>query len=449
MTHKSAYLILLLTVGIKVASAEDLQTLYQQALQFDPNIKSAQLQVEMSEAQRSQVGGMLLPQISANVNISGNNQNIDNHNPSLPGNPVTSNASLYNGQRYNVALTQSIIDLPKVWNWKRYQNIVAQYQSTNEEAAQTLIHNVIERYFQALEARDTLSLIESEIASTQKQVTQMQRQFEKQLVQITDVYELEAKLDLLVADQIAAKTQLDIALQGLTELTGQPTKNLAELRTDISFKELKGSIDEWVTQAEALNPGLSAQNKAIEAADDNLWAQQSRHLPTVDMQLNYYHTNTGQPGYQNQTSEVDTEMAAVNINIPIFSGGTTSAAAVEASKNLEINKQKRIAILRTLIKDTRDSFLSTNASVKRISATEKALQTSTKARQAMDKGFQYGMQTISDVLVSEDREFKAKREILQAKYAYIKNRARFERATGLINEQFLQTVNQWLTLAKS
>ena len=160
------------------------------------------------------------------------------------------------------------------------------------------------------------------------------------------------------------------------------------------------------------------------------------------MQLNYFNTNTDYQNNQTPTSE--TQVAAVNITIPLFSGGTTSRAADEASKSLEINKQKRIGLLRALIKDTRDSFLSTNASVKRIDAAEKALATSTKAREAIQKSFQYGMQTITQVLLSEDREFKAKQDILQAKYAYIKSRARFERVTGVINESFLQSINHWL-----
>ena len=429
-------LALLLSAGLQTVHADDnLIKLYQQALQFDPNVRSAQLQVEISEAQRGQAGGVLLPQINANANISANDQNTT---------PVINRQNQYVGERYTVSLTQSVIDLPKYWNWKRYQNIVAQYQSSNEEAQQALIYNVIERYFKVLEARDTLSLTEQEIASTQKQLTQMQHQFEKQLVKITDVYELEAKLDILLADQIQAKTLLDIAQQGITELTGQPVKTLSELKSDIFFKELTGNIDEWLKQAESLNPGLLAQNKAIDAANDNLWQQKAKHLPTVDMQLYYYNTNTGQAGQLNQPYLVETGTAAVNINVPLFSSGVMSHAVDEASKTLELNEEKRTALLRALIKETRDSFLSTNASVKRISAAEKALQTSSKAREAMEKGFQYGMQTISDVLVSQDREFKAKRDILQAKYDYITNRTRFERATGLITEQFLQAVNQWL-----
>lgn len=438
-------LIILLSISSS-PRAEDLLTLYRQATQSDPTTKLAQLQVELGEAQLTQARGTLMPQINANVNISGNNQNVTS---TIPNAPAVNNASLYGGERYTVALTQSVIDLPKFYNWQRYQNIVEQYESGNEEAQQTLMYNMIERYFNVLEVSDTLSLVEQEIASTQKQLQQMQRQFKKQMVKITDVYELEAKLDLLSANQIAVQTKLDIAQQNLMELTGKITQHLAPLRQDILFPQLTGSIDEWVAQAETLNPGVIAQNKAIDAADQNLWQQQAKHLPTVDMQLNYFNTNTGQPGFQNQTSLVETQMAAVNINVPIFSSGVTSGGVDEASKSLEINKEKRTLLLRTLIKDTRDSFLSTNASIKRISAAEKALESSTKAREAMQKGFNFGMQTISDVLVSEDREFKAKLDILQAKYEYIKNRARFEKSTGLINDKFIENVNQWLLTGKS
>ncbi|MFI3137283.1 MAG: TolC family outer membrane protein [Methylococcaceae bacterium] len=423
-------LALLLMLNSPLIVAEDLLALYSQAIQFNPNVKSAQLQIEMGEAQQGQAGGALLPQISANANISANNQ--------------TSNSisDTFNGERYSISLTQSVIDFPKLINWQRYQNIVEQYESSSEEVQQTLMYTVVERYFTALEANDTLLLIEQEISSTKKQLDQMRGRLEKQMAMITDVYELEAKLDVLLADKIAAQTKIDSAQQGLIELTGQSFNKLVKLRNDIAFLALSGAIDEWVAQAENQNPGLAAQDKAVEAADYGVWQQQSKHLPTVDMQLNYFNTNTGYQNNQTPTSE--TQVAAVNITIPLFSGGTTSRAADEASKSLEINKQKRIGLLRALIKDTRDSFLSTNASVKRIDAAEKALATSTKAREAIQKSFQYGMQTITQVLLSEDREFKAKQDILQAKYAYIKSRARFERVTGVINESFLQSINHWL-----
>ena len=51
---------------------------------------------------------------------------------------------------------------------------------------------------------------------------------------------------------------------------------------------------------------------------------------------------------------------------------------------------------------------------------------------------------MTDILNAQQEEFKAKRELSQAKYAYIKHRARFMRSVGMITEQNIQEVNNWL-----
>ena len=59
-----------------MVQGDDLMSIYQQAFFADPNLKAAQFQVELSEAQQAQAGGALLPQISANVNVSYNDRDI-------------------------------------------------------------------------------------------------------------------------------------------------------------------------------------------------------------------------------------------------------------------------------------------------------------------------------------------------------------------------------------
>jgi outer membrane protein len=431
MKKNLGLLLVLLTSPTQTLLAQNLIGIYQQAQLADPTLKTAELQIGVGEAQRGQAGGVLLPQISASANLSTNDFT-----------PANGASNSYKGKRYMVGLTQSVIDLPKFLNWQRYQKIVSHYELAYEEAQQVLMQNVVDKYFAVLEARDTLELVNQEIAVSQKQLEQVKKQFAKQMVKVTDVYELEAKLDLLFADAIDAKTKLDVAQQGVTELTGQSPGKLAGLRPDIDFTEIIGSIDDWMAQAQALNPALAAQDQAIAAAEYDVLQQHAKHLPSVDFQLTYYDTNTG---YQNtQSTAYKTSVAAVNINIPLFSGGVTSRQADEATKTLEINKEKQNAILRNMIKETREFFLSTNASVKRIKASTKALESSSKAREMMEKGFRYGFQSISDILMSQAREYKAKKDLLDAKYAYIRNRTHFERATGTITEQSLQAINKWL-----
>jgi len=94
--------------------------------------------------------------------------------------------------------------------------------------------------------------------------------------------------------------------------------------------------------------------------------------------------------------------------------------------------------------DTNTGYQSANANVRRIDASQKALESTAKARLAKETGFKYGVETLSDVLIAQQQEFKAKKELSKAKYSYIKNRIRFMQATGLITEENLSEVNSWL-----
>jgi outer membrane protein len=208
---------------------------------------------------------------------------------------------------------------------------------------------------------------------------------------------------------------------------------------------LEGNLDDWIAVAKSENPTLSVQLHSIEAAGSDVAVQKSRYLPVVDAQFNYYDTNTG---YQSANiGQTETQVAAINVNVPIFTGGVTTHRLFEAKHRLELSKTENEAKIRALIKETSDSYLSTNANVRRIDASQKALESTAKARLAKETGFRYGVETMSDMLDAQQQEFKAKKELSKAKYSYIKNRIRFMQATGLINEDNLSEVNSWLQAA--
>jgi outer membrane protein len=422
---------------VGTARAEDLLSIYQQALEADPQLQTAALKVEIGAAQKGQALGQMLPQISANTNWSKNEQKRNAVNGGAD------NITTYPGTRYTVSLTQSVLDFAKFWDWRRAQEIENQYTSENIEAQHTLMFNVVKKYFDVLEAEDQLYYLQAEKDSTRKQLEQVQKLYAKQLVLITDLYEVEARLDQINATEIEAETLLVTARESLKELTNTEPVALYKLRDEIDYKKLDGALADWIEVAKSENPTLAAQLSAIAAAGDNVAVQKSRYLPVVDMQLNYNATNTG---YQsiNLGSNYETQVAAINVTIPLFTGGTTTNRLFEAQHKLSMSKYENEAKIRALIKETSDSFLSSNASVRRISATRKALDSAIKSREAMESGFSYGVQTISDVLNAQKGEFKVKRDLSQAKYGYIKNKMRFLTATGLISDENMHEVNSWL-----
>jgi len=132
--------------------------------------------------------------------------------------------------------------------------------------------------------------------------------------------------------------------------------------------------------------------------------------------------------------------------VPIFTGGTTTHRLFEAQHRLEISKEELEAQIRALIKETSDSFLTSNANVRRIMASRKALESAVKSREAMERAFHYGVATVREVLEAQEDEFLAERNLSQAKYSYIKNRIRFLRAIGMISDENIREVNDWLEI---
>lgn len=419
----------------QMAQAEDLLGVYEQALQADPQLQSAKVKIDIGSAQKGQALGQMLPQINASGNWSANKQTIEARGPD--------GVSNFHGTRYSISLNQSLIDFAKFWEWRRAAKVEDQYAAEAIEAHNQLMFNVVERYFNELEAEDQLNFAKTEKLAAQKQLEQIQKQYAKQIVKITDLYAVEARLDQIIATEILAESQRVTAQQSLRELTGINPGALNKLRNGVDYQEIQGDLQQWIEMAESQNPAISAKQIAIEAAENNVTVQKSKYLPVVDFQMNYYDTNTGFQS-TNLGTGIQTEVAAINVNIPLFSGGTTTHQMFEAKSRLQLSRNDNEAAIRGITKETSDAFLSANANARHIKAAQKALDSAGKSREAMERGYHYGVVTISDVIKAQQDEFSAKKDFAQAKYNYIKNRIRFMHAIGSIAEENLQEINGWL-----
>jgi len=429
------WLIVIILAYTQTVVAEDLITVYQQALQADPQLKSAEVKVEIGSAQKGQALGQMLPQVSASGNWSANKQTVRG------GNQATTNN--FNGTRYYVSLNQTLVDFAKFWEWRRASKVEDQYAAEAIEAHNQLMFNVVERYFNELEAEDHLNFAKTEKQAAQKQLEQIQKQYAKQLLKVTDLYAVEARLDQIIASEILAESRRVTAQESLRELTGVTPATLNKLREAVNYQEIQGDLQQWIEMAQSQNPAISAKQIAIQAAENNVTVQKSKYLPVADLQLNFYDTNTG---FQNSNlgADTQTEVAAINVNVPLFSGGTTTHQLFEAQHRLRLSKNDNEAAIRAIIKETSDAFLSANADARHIRASQKAVESASKSREAMERGYHYGVVTISDVIKAQQDEFSTKRDLSQAKYSYIKNRIRFMHAIGSIAEENLQEINGWL-----
>lgn len=432
ITTLNACILLLASLTFtNITKADDLASAYQQALDSDPTTRSAGVKVQIGEAQKQQAVGQMLPQVSGSANWSTNHQT-----------PGRFPSNTYGGSRYVVSVNQTVVDMAKFSAWRKAKSVESQYSLENRQAEQNLLYEVTDKYFSVLEAEDELDLYRTEAEITQKEVEQIQHQFDKQMVKITDLYAIQAKLDQVNAAVVEAEAKAQTAKQALQQLTNAEPIGLAKLKEDIDYKPLEGKLDDWLAIARSENPAIAAQGYAIAAAGHEVDQQMAGHYPVVELQLNFYSTDTG---FQSaRTNETDTQVAALNVNVPIFSGGTTHQRVQEAKHKLTLNKYDNETKVRELNKVTSEAYLNTNASVRRIQANRKALKSASKSSDAMATGFNYGVQTLNDVLKAQEEEFQALHDLAKAKYGYVKNRVRFLQAVGSLSEDNLKEVNAWL-----
>ncbi|MFT7009112.1 MAG: outer membrane protein [Colwellia sp.] len=424
-------LVIALCLCVQQVNAQDLLQTYQQVVKSDPRLLIDTLGVEVGVARKNQSFGALLPQASLNSNLASNTRRMEGRS-----------IDHYSGERYSFSVQQTLFDMPKFRAWQKSGAVLEQFQFQLKETQSAVRLDTIERYFALLQANDELALVEEAIVAVSKQKDQVEALYNKQLVKITDFYEIEARLDMLGSQEVDASQKVALAKGGLSELTQEPVTKIVRLSKQIEFGEQAVNVDQAVESLASKSPKLKALGKSVEAARMHLKQQKERHYPVLGIQLSKQKSDIG---FDNTLSPVtDTEIAALTISIPLFSGGATSARVYEARQQLAISRATFDQELRKSTKELKDEFLQVGALERRIQATGKAMRSTQKSYQAIDKSFKFMVATISDVLDAQQAYLKSKREFQQTIYDYILSRARLKHKTGDLNDESVAKINTWL-----
>ncbi|HHZ68854.1 MAG TPA: hypothetical protein EYN54_00900 [Methylococcaceae bacterium] len=426
--------------GLPWVAAADLLGVYQQVLESDPRVRLAELNVQIGEAREQQVIADLLPQLNVTSSISTVRQDLEGNNPAISR---RGDRDSFKGERYSAVLSQPLFDLPKYYNWQRQQEVTKQAEHDQLETQQQIMLDVVQYYFKVLLAQDNLSVAENETVVSKAILLQLQELYKKQLVKITNLMDAQARSDLANAELLAAQTALVMAKEQLTELTGHSVQQLTPLRDDLTFRPVEGGVETWLERLTANNATLLSKRDVIKANNSSVKQQRSGHLPVVDFQLMVQRTDLGfnnsAVGLTNITS------ASVNVNMPLFTSGKTTAFHAEAIHRLESSKLQYETEFRKLRRELISNLTEINASVEKIRATKVALASAKKNYKAMEKGFKYGVVDSSEVFEAQRILSQANRDLFEAKYQYIFSRTNLMHLGGIISAHEIELINQWLT----
>ena len=419
------------SVSAKEYSA-DLVQLYREARLEDPRVLSAYAREQAGKEHQREAFGSLLPQLSANAGAN----RIKQVNESIN--------QIYNSENYSLSLSQVIYNKAAWENFQKYKSLSKQAVSESEEAQAEATVDLAQRYFTALAADDELELVQAERRATQKNLDQVSAMYDKQYAKITDLLDLKARVDSLAAQEVDARNQVSLSRAALSELIGRPvTEKLSRVRNDVELKVSNESLESWVNLGVTENPSLKANQSAVEAAEAALRGGKGGHYPTLGLNLSAQNTNEG---YNNALApKTDSYVAGLQLSVPIYSGGSTSARVrglyqdqVSAEQQLEFTR-------RQVVKEITNAYLTADSSVEKIRANRNALSSAEQSSIASEKAFKYGVVNAVDVLTATQNEFKARRDLLKTQYDFINNLFTLNRWAGKLSTESVESVNAWLS----
>lgn len=381
--------------------------------------------------------GTLLPQInlSAGYNLSRNSEDtfVNDTNTLTAG----------------IDFSQELFDQNSWINLDLAEITARQADATYAASQQSLILRVSTAYFDVLRAIDDLVFVRAEKAAVGRQLEQTKQRFEVGLSAITDVHDAQAQYDSVLAQEIQAKNVVTNSYEELREITGQSHADLSVLNTrTFSASSPEQTQDALVKQAEETNLSLLAQRITRDASKERISLAESGHMPSLTLDLGY--------GYTDRANETDSSgdfsnnqlTGGINFNMPLYTGGRTTAQVKEAQFNYVAASEALEARYRSTVKDVRAFYNNINASIGSLRAFEQTVVSARSALEATEAGFEVGTRTIVDVLDSTRRLYDANRSLSDARYDYILSVLQLRQAVGTLNEEDLVEINQGLVPPK-
>jgi protease secretion system outer membrane protein len=422
------------------AAALDLAGAWELLMAQGPTYRAALHERDAGLENRALGRAGLLPQVSASASrsrVDGTREEQD-----FFGRSVESDLD-YDAQAYLLRLRQPLYNRQKLAEYRQGKQRAAYSEAVFDARAQELAVTLANRYFAVLLSRETIDLATARLKAFEQQVAAAQRRFELGDGTITDVDQATARRDLARAELIEAEDALVVASRRLQEILGQRPDQVATLGAEFPTPPLQPeTLQDWLDQAQAHNPELQAQRLAHSVAEEEVARASSGHWPTLDLVLGYTDSDSDSVSTIDQKNRYAS--AGLELNVPLFSGGSVSAQVRQAVASREQAGEELNATREEVLAITTREFRGVQSGALRIQALQRAVASSERAQDSARKGFLAGASTNLDILNAEEQLYIARRDLLEAKLRYLQARLQLAAAAGLLGADDIRQANAYL-----
>ncbi|HJV85258.1 MAG TPA: TolC family outer membrane protein [Noviherbaspirillum sp.] len=448
----SVLLSALLLVASQVAHATTLQEAWQAAQQHDREFAAAQAAHQAGDARREQARALWRPSVmlSATAGKMSNDTHTTGAQFAAPGfgqsNGVNFDTSIDTGTmtRYTLSAKQPLLSRERLAQSRQLSLSADVAEAEWQNARQSLMLRVAERYFDVVVASENLRLLRQQDKAVERTFNEARDRYKLGSSPVTDTHEAQARAETVKAQVLAAETDLQIRQIALTDLTGIAPDSMALMQPDATpAPQGLLPLDHWLKAADQNNPALRMQAKSQDVAEEEAAKHSAAGAPSVDLVAQMGRDRLhGSGDYGSAENTSSNRMIGVQLNIPLFTGGYRSAKHEEALRMVDKARADGDHLRQQIALQTRSAWLGITTGGSRVAALEQALKASRARLDATRLGREVGDRTTLNLLNAESDTTAAELALLQARVALVMDHLRLAALAGNLDENELTSVSR-------
>lgn len=434
-THLAAGLLIM--AGIGLTHAADLLDVYRLAQTNDPAFEAARYTLEAVQQKLPQARAGLLPVVAANG--SDGRTRADTTFSNTP--TLTRDVKNWN---WALQLTQPVIRIQNLFAYSESESLVEQAAAQFAQAEQDLVLRVGQAYFDVVVAEDGITVADAQVRAMGEQLAIAKRGFEAGTTTITDVHEARSRVDLARSQHVTTLNELEAKRSELEKVVGQMPDKLSVLRPSVVAPRPEPDDPQaWIGQAKENNPAVRAQRAALAASEATVNKNRAEHLPTVDFTASYggNYSSGSLTTPVDYTTQTKSKVVGLQLNVPIFSGGATSAKVAEAIATRYKTRADLEVARRQAGGDARQAFAGIANGLAQIEALDSAVTSGQSAVKGNQVGYKLGIRINIDVLNAEQQLYTSQRDLTKARYDTLFQGLKLKAAAGVLSEADLAVIN--------
>ncbi|MCG8311791.1 MAG: TolC family outer membrane protein [Pseudomonadales bacterium] len=421
-------------------AAIDLAKTYELADKNDPQWSAVKHAYQAQKEGYNQTRSQLLPSLSLGAEVAQKNTETDG-----------GSEDDYQQQVYSASVSQPLFQLESWYNVKKAKATDKQADIEFEAALQSFLIRILDTYLNVLRAKETLAFTKAEESAIARQKDQTEQRFQVGLIAKTDVHEAQAAYDIAVVQRIIAERDLSLTLRSLETLTGTVIQEVQYLAEDfpISLPQ-PNDIEAWVNLSLENNKSLLAAKFNENAAQYEYDAKKALHYPTLDLVGSYQKLSSDATsvigGIESETPDTETTTIALQLNVPLYTGGLVSSSRRQAKSLLYKAQDDTRFTEKDLLKNVSNLVRVVQTRVAEVNAQRLSIRSAESALEATKAGYEAGTRTIVDVLDAQRLLYQAKRNYADARFNYILDSLRLKELSGILSPKDIASINEWLRI---